>query len=161
MSRNAKCTKVVDLDAGTVTFNFADGGTPIVVHLDDVEKSLSHLALHGVSHKVGDSYAGAETVAEARQAAIKTIEMLVAGEWTIRTPGAPKIGLLADAIARMRGVPVEGVLEVLAKTDDETKKGLRANPKIKALMSQIKAERDAEKAEKAETDDEPDLSAFE
>src|SRR3990172_663049 len=114
--RNEIAKKSVDLDNGSVTFAFADAGEDITVSLSKVpEANQNRLALHGLSQKCGDSYAGAESVAEARESVLGVQEMLYSGEWSTRAPGEPRTAVLAEALSRAQGITIE-----------EAKKGLEA-----------------------------------
>lgn len=140
--RNEIAKKVVDVDAGTVAFTFADGGTPIVVELSKVsDANQNRLALHGLSQKCGDSYAGAESIADAREAVLGVQEMLYSGEWSTRAPGEPRVAVLAEALARATGRTVEEAKAALAAMDDETRKAISAHPGVKKARAEMALER--------------------
>lgn len=140
--RNEIAKKVVDVDAGTVAFTFADNGTPIVVELSKVsDANQNRLALHGLSQKCGDSYAGAESIADAREAVLGVQEMLYSGEWSTRAPGEPRVAVLAEALARATGRTVEEAKAALAAMDDETRKAISAHPGVKKARAEMALER--------------------
>lgn len=146
MARNAYAKKVVG--EGSVTFNFSNGKSLVAAIADIPQELRDRLALHGLGQKVGDSYAGAESVEDAVESAGDVYEMLVGGKWTERTAGEPRTSALAEALARVMteaGQPksVEEATAAVKGMDDETRKNLRNQPSIKAAMSAIKAERDA------------------
>ena len=63
----------------------------------------TRLAMHGYSQKVGDSYAGAETIEESASRAQAVIDQLLAGEWSqarASGTGAPRTTMLAEALSR-------------------------------------------------------------
>lgn len=103
--------KVINVEAATVTFDFTkDGGEAFVLKAGDIpgfgvlEGTALHALLHGVSQKVGDSYANAKNQPnplEWAQAQVKAvIAAIVGGNWNVgRTgEGAIRVSLLARAI---------------------------------------------------------------
>ena len=141
---------------GTVaTFDFSNG-TALTLDIKDVVDNIrTQLAGHGVLQKVGDSYAGAETVEEAIAAAQRVIEQLLAGEWRQAREGggAPRVTMLAEALSRVmkarnRDVSIEEAREVIADMDDDTKAAVRKDPAIQVEMNKIKLERAEQAAAK-------------
>lgn len=159
---------------GPLTGNVEDGAAVAITFPDESilalgleklsEAVVTRLAVHGLSQKLGDSFAGAAsednplTYAKERVAAV--IEQLLAGDWRVTGVGGPRVTLLARALARATGQTVEAAVEVLtdkeAELDNgETKKAdnpwkqwqasLRGQPAVKAATSEIKLE-DAKKA---------------
>jgi hypothetical protein len=141
-----KLTK--ELSETGITITFADARV-IAVNYDDLSPNI-HLRLmqHGLSQKLGDASAGAETVDEAYKETLKVAERLLANDWKSVREGtaAPKIGLLVEALARLTQRDMDECLSVVENMDDETKKKLRAHPQIKAVMADIRAEREKAKA---------------
>lgn len=146
-------TKTVDIAAGTVTFGFEDD-TVQVFDLSKAQDLIAHLALHGASQKIGDSYAGAgkevDPVAYAKEAVRETIAQLYAGTWRVTGGGGGKQhSLLILAVAEVSGLSVEeAAAKVEALSDDDRKKTARL-PKIAAVVARMKAERAIAAAEKA------------
>lgn len=154
MARNTFAKKEVDTASNRVTFKFSNGKT-LVADLSEIQRNgteiATRLALHGLGQKVGDSYAGADTVDDAIESASDVLEMLVAGKWTERTAGEPRTSVLAEALSRVMteaGHPktVDECAAVIKEMDDAGRKTLRDQPAIKAAMSAIKAERDEKAA---------------
>lgn len=140
--RNEIAKKSVDTDNGTVTFAFADGGSPIVVELSKVsDANVTRLALHGMSQKCGDSYAGAESIADAREAVLGVQEMLYSGEWSTRAPGEPRVAVLAEALARATGRTVEEAKTALAAMDEDARKAVSAHPGVKKARAEMALEK--------------------
>lgn len=165
--------KSTNVEAKTVTFTFEDNGENIIFDLAKVDPSIiTRLALHGLSQKGGDSYAGtAKAIAGtevtapeyARGQVEATIKQLYDGEWTTRTPGGgPSVTDLATALAEVSGHPLEECIERCSDASDEQKKALRAHPGIKAVMDRLRAERAAAKAaaSAATAGEGPDLAEF-
>lgn len=140
--RNEIAKKTVDVENGTVTIAFADGGDPIVTHLSKVpESNVVRLALHGMSQKEGDSYAGAESIADAREAVLGVQEMLYSGEWSTRAPGEPRVAVLAEALARATGRTVEEAKAALSAMDEDTRKAVSAHPGVKKARAEMALEK--------------------
>lgn len=153
-SRNRKATKSIDLDAGTVTFTFADGGEPLVVSGKSLPQSIQvHALLHGISQKVGDSYSGVDTPEQARVFAQAAVDQLMAGDWKQpATGGSGGTGdsVLCEALARASGHSLEDATAVVAKLDDDQRKALRKRPAVKAQIEAVKIERAMRRQKAAE-----------
>ena len=161
------------IQGNSVVFAFEDDQEPLVLDLTKLSPEIvQHLATHGGSQKVGDSYAGTETVADARAAATKVVEDLMAGNWkAVRaSSGGVKTTLLVRALARVaseatgKEVTLEDAKEVIAQltaADEEDEgsrmKGLRARKDIKAAQLVIQQE---DLAKKEDTGEEESLGAM-
>lgn len=137
-------------------------GQDLEVSLAEIPPEIVHrLALHGLSQKVGDSYAGCE-VDEAFDKASAVVSDLKEGNWSTRvaTGGSPRSTQLAQALADATGKTLDEAAAVLEPMDDEQKKDLRKHPQIKACLAQIRAAKAAADAEKAagEAVDAPSLA---
>lgn len=144
--------KTVNVEAGTVGFDFENGKTASFDLGAVSPEILRRLALHGASQKIGDSYAGAgesaDPAAYAEAAVTETIAQLVAGDWRVTGTGGPRVSDLAAALSRMNGETIEAVTEKLAKATEEQKKALRKHPQVAAILAAIKAENAAKRASK-------------
>lgn len=155
--------KQIDADAKTITFTFENGDSA-TYNLGDLSPEIqTRLALHGLSQKLGDSYASAKDEAPARVAGVW--ETLSKGEWTSRSEGgAPRVTQLARAIAQVMGAPIEGVVAKLADMEADQKKAIAASPDVAAALAEIKLadlqKRKEELAAKAAEAPTADLSAF-
>ena len=142
MARNVLCTKS-DIANGVV-FAFADG-TSIQVTLNQIPEVIHPLLTrHGLKQKLGDSYAGCDTVGEAREEFNDVLATLVAGKWSERVAGVPRIGLLVEALTRM--AKRAGKTFNRAAFDALAKEQVAAMRKISAViteMAAIQAERAA------------------
>ena len=147
--RNAKCTKKVE--GKTVVFAFANGKDltfdPAIVSPEIV----TALMLHGASQKIGDSFAGSESVEEAYADASEVLDQLYAGQWkAARAAGEPRTGLLVEALARISGKDVAMCKLAVETMTDDARKALRNDPRIKREIAKINFE-NADKAVDAET----------
>lgn len=149
--------KVPDFDAQTIAFQFGDAGEVTVAMADLKPEIVAKLAVHGLSQKLGDSYAGAAKATEsldmtadeyAKNQVEAVFKQLTEGEWSTRTPGGPRITDLVQAFADTTGYPVEDVAEQAQDWTKEEKDAIRKHPQVKARLSEIRAERQAAKAAK-------------
>jgi hypothetical protein len=168
--------KIIDVAAGTITFQFEDGtaangdqpAVPGSTQVFDISKlkatpeglaTLERLAIHGASQKIGDSYAGAkesgtDPVAYAKEAVKDTIEQLYANKWSVtRTgSGAPRTTLLVIAVSAVSGQSIEEVQTSIESLSDEEKAALQKQPKIRAKLAALQAEKAVERAAKLAKD---------
>jgi len=145
-----KATKKVTDSGIDITF---ESGDALTVNLDQLDQSIvTKLALHGLSQKLGDSYAGAE-MAEAFELASSVATRLIEGEWTQAREGGgggARMSMLVEALAAATGQTAEASLDVVKGMSDEQKKELKKHPAIASKLATIAAERAVEKAAKAE-----------
>lgn len=143
---------------GFVRFEFADGEFLQCDAKDISGDIITRLVLHGVSQKVGDSYAGAESIGEARLVAQAVWNNLKTGIWAAK---AARGGKIVEALHRATGQPLDVCLEKWADLPEGKQKALRKHPDIKRALADIEAERAAALAEAAvPSDDTPDLSGL-
>lgn len=161
--RAAVAKKVLDDVVGKVAFQFADGVSR-EFRVGDLPQEIIHrLALHGLSQKLGDSYASRDdkgwTVGECRDEAMRVWANLTNGVWADRG-GAGTGGILAEALARATGRELAECVAVVTGLDEDGRKALGKNPQVKAAQAAIQAERAAAKAEALEgvEGDGPDLA---
>jgi len=150
--------KDYDEETGVFSIVFADGKAA-EVELDSLPNKIQRLlALHGLSQKLGDSYASVKGDVAAAQAKFEAVlTQLQAGEWKKAREageGGSKITELAEAIARFKGLTdaagVEKANKVVAAASKEQIATWRANTKLKAIIAQIRAEKAAARAAEAE-----------
>ena len=155
-------------EAAALQFRFANG-QEVTVDLSKFPKEIVQAAAwHGVAQKIGDSYAGSETVDEAVERAQTMLENLEGGTWVAtRTAAGPRPSLLVDAIVAAKteaGQEVDPVaIAQKLKDQPDLKKNALQNPVIKSHYDKIKAERAAAKAKESAKEArgaEADLSAF-
>ncbi len=147
-----------DYEGGTVTFTVLETSEQLVCDVaqlfpsfDKLPSIAKHLAVHAVNAKVGDSAADPK-LDNAIAAMQITWDQLVAGEWSARGEGGAggaRITVLAEAIAQVKNMDVAEVAATLATLDDEKKKGLRKNARVKAAIASIQAARAKAKAKAA------------
>lgn len=140
-------------EATGVRFIFGNG-KEMVVSPSDLPESVVHCAiLHGIAQKLGDTYAGAENVQEARESFDSMLERLLSGEWVAeRKASGPSTTLLVEAISRVlskngRPVNVENIREKVQ--GKEARDAALRNPVFAAEYENIKVERAAARAKEA------------
>lgn len=147
-SRNAQA------NTKELQFRFADNSVLSLV-LDKFPENIRHcLAWHGLSQKIGDSFAAAKgDVAAAFETASATLEVLLGGTWIEQgdsVGAAPS--LIVEAIVRAltnSGEVVDETREnaIREKAKDKTvREGALKDPQIAAAYAAIKAERAADRA---------------
>jgi len=129
---------------------FLEDGVELRVDLNELSQEIVlRLAKHGLSQKIGDSYAGCGE-GEASGKATAVADDLKANNWSTRVAAAgPKSTQLAEALASVTGKPLEEAAALIETMEDEQKKSLRAHKGIKAELAAIKARKTAEAAKKA------------
>lgn len=142
--------RTVDETLEQVVFTFGNGET-LVAKLAEMGSLAVRLALHGISQKVGDSFADAKgDVALAYAAAKDTIGQLKSGVWSDRgTSDEETPTLVCEAVSRAFNRELAKVTVGWAKLDDAQKKAFRADERVKSAMLDIRAERQRAKAAKA------------
>ena len=152
MARIAK--KSVSADG--VLFNFADGKN-LSLGIDALPEEIQRkLAIHGLSQKVGDSYAGAESIAEAFASAEEVWKNLLAGLWSAKVQRG---GKLVEALHRATGKDLETCRGLVEGMDDKAKAELRKHVQIKEALAEMEVERAKALAAAAEGEEE-DLKAL-
>jgi hypothetical protein len=150
-------------EANGIRFSF-DNGEVFEADIDALPEAMIHrLAVHGLSQKLGDSYAGAKgkgmTDDDIAQGVRDLYAALKAGSFgTGRTSTG---GKLLDAFIRWAadaGKKADEAREAFNALDDDAKKELRKAAPIKAKLAEIEAER-AEALARAVSDDDDDLTA--
>lgn len=156
--KRASVAKKAQLEDGSgVSFTFANGHALTVLLADIPAAIQARLVLHGLSQKVGDSYAGVKGIVDdAIENAESIVEMLKNGEWTERAEGVgPRPSMVADAIAealRKNGETVDDarMASIREKVKDKaTREGALKNPLIKAVYEQMRLVKAQERVEAA------------
>lgn len=152
---NLKRTKFAEkqIEDGKLTIAFGNGEV-VAISLDEIPEELHReLAMHGLSQKIGDSYAGAKGNFESAIASASgVIEQLKNGEWkATRAAGEskPRIGELAAAVSRVKKIGEAEALALIDKLDDDAKKAVRNHPAIKLAIQELRTEKAKAAAEKA------------
>ena len=161
-------------DANSLEFRFADTPqTVLTLSLADVGPACTAAAtFHGLSQKIGDAYAGADSVEQAIESAQAVIERLGVDDWVkARESAGPRVTILADAIKvclEANGETVDDARYQSIRTEKlktkEQREGALANPAVKAEYERIRTEKQKARqkiADSAAKDAGPaDLSAF-
>ena len=142
-----KASKTIEGDVVSIAFST---GENLSVDLGQIPQEIQHrLAMHGLSQKLGDSYAGADDE-ERFGKADAVAKDLLAGNWSTRVAaGTPRTTQLAEALAAATKKEVSEAVALLETMEDEAKKQLRKHPLIKQELANIKAKKAQEDAAKA------------
>lgn len=154
------CDKDYDLDTLEVFFKFGNGEELVFDTKKCSEEIRTTLMLHGASQKIGDSFAGAKgNFVEGIQSAKDVIEQLYAGAWQASREGdaRPRLAELAEAIARIKGVPLDAATAAVEKGTDEQRKAWRSNARVKLEIQKIRTEKAAAALEAAAAQGEKDV----
>lgn len=149
----AKIAKKV-LGTDGVDFEFTNGET-LTANLGMLpEDIITRLAVHGLSQKIGDSYASANekgwSVDECRDQALSVYNSLMDGNWA--SSGGSGTNILAEAVARITGLDVDECAAKVRGMTDEERKELAKRADVKAVVLDIKAERAKAKVKDGDTD---------
>lgn len=137
MAKVNRISKKVVLENG-IRFEFANGVTRTCL-LDDLTPSMvTRFAIHGIAQKGGDSYASAESIAEAIDNLDEVWTNAREGNWEVRTGGG---GILVEALARATGKPIDEARAVVRGMDDKAKRKLGGHPDILDAIAAIRKER--------------------
>lgn len=166
----ARFKKTYDVATGVATFDYEGQGS-IIVDINTLDPDIvRQLTMHGLVQKVGDGAALSKDALDADKwnRAREVAERLMAGEWGKEREGTgPRPTATIEALARRQaavnaGVDVSNVAAIIAleispemlerasvawegKTEEDRKR-IRANGSIKAIVSAVRAARDAGKA---------------
>jgi hypothetical protein len=155
MANNSQ--KFLQVVASDESIRFVLGnGKEVVCVPDELSPEMQRAAMfHGLNQKIRDSAAGFSKdndFAGAYSAMRSTLETLESGLWNAKG-GASGESDLAQALANLKGFPLEKASEIIRSLDDEQLKILRGKASVKAEILKIKAERAARVAEAADDDD--------
>lgn len=152
-----KLASIARTEEDKLVIQFADQSN-LEVNPDDFSDDIKfELMMLGLGNKLRDSWASAKgDLAFAQGAANKTIDNLKNGLFTAsRASGAvvQKIGELVQAIANIKGLPVEKVQEVVSAASETDVANWRKNPKVKAEILRIRHENAVARLAKAPGED--------
>ena len=158
--RNAAISATID--GSTLALMFANGEA-ITVRGDALSRDIQQYAMmHGLKQKLVDAAAisrnpetGRSASVEDKYQAVKTMhDRLLAGYWNaVREGGGATGGLLLQALVRMYAgrKTADELKAFLADKSDAEKTALRKNPRVAAIIEEIRAEQG--KAANIDTDE--------
>ncbi len=138
-------TKIAKKEVGEngVKFTFSNGSIVKATLSGIPQEMLKRLAIHGLSQKLGDSYASANdkgwSVQDCADGVAEILSGLRAGIWS--QSGGSGVNILAEAIARMLDKTAEECATILAAMSDDDRKETAKRDDVKAMVATIKAER--------------------
>lgn len=159
MTTQEKKVSFLDVSQETdsvLMFKLGDGQS-LRFDADGMDESIQRRAmLHGFNQKIRDAAAGFSKEKDydgAFEAMVAVIDALEVGEWNRKATATKGAGILAEAIARIKGVEFAQAQAAVAKASDDQKKAWQKNPKVASVMAEIVAERAAKRAADAAEDD--------
>lgn len=140
MAKNAIAQS--DVVKGKLVFTFANDARVEIDPAKISDEIRDQLVMHGLTQKIRDSFAGAKgDVNFAVAQAEGVVEALLAGEWNRRGGGAFGGNLLAEAVARLKGIEIGEARQRLAELTDDQREALKKASSVKKAILEIKAER--------------------
>lgn len=123
-----------------VRFGFNTGAIKTFL-LERSSPLLDQAALHGLNQKFGDSFAGLDDTDDMLEAFDKVAETLQKGEWANRrvSDGLAGSSVLAKALVKHTGQPIEKVKAILSGMSAAEKVALRRDPAVAAVIAEIEA----------------------
>lgn len=114
---------------------------------------LNQFAGHGAEQKLGDEIAGLDEVDDCVIAIDELIDRLYNNEWAIRREGNGMAGtsVLLKALVEFSGKARDEIAAFLKGKSHAEKMALRANPRVKAIIDRLEAEK-AAKGSKVDTE---------
>lgn len=149
MAKQAIAT--VDVVKGVLKVAFANGHKAELDTAKLTDEMKEQAMIHGLTQKVRDSFAGAKgDVNYAIAQAEAVIEAIQGGSWNRRGGATGSGGILAEAVARVKGWEVSEAREKIAGLDEDSVKALEKAPSVAAAIAEIRAERAKERAKNAD-----------
>lgn len=153
MNTNGKNVPAIAAEVNTITgvlrLQFSNGDA-LALQLSELSDDIRQQAtLHGLKQKLVDAGAisrnpstGRSATVEDKIAAIHAVyDRLLAGQWNKTREGGVVGGLLFRALCRLHPTKTpEAILAFLAGKTDAEKTALRANAKVAAIITEIRAE---------------------
>jgi hypothetical protein len=152
MAKKAICKRTYIMTDGTIStratpnaerleFAFI-GHPPLSVSFNTLPEVISETAKrHGISQKIGDTFANAEGDVDYAYGAVQAmIAQLQEGVWATRGDGIAPNKILAQALARITGRTVDACTIVLDKLPIDKRTVLAKRRDIKAAIATIRAE---------------------
>lgn len=139
-----------DIAFGILNLDFADGRGLMLDTILLKPEVIAQALMHGLKQKLVDAAAmtrnpengRSATVADKYDAVKAVLDRLLEGEWNKRREGAPTGGLLKRALVKLYEgrMTADKIDTFLAKQSDKEKAALRKNPKVAAIIEELRAE---------------------
>lgn len=132
-----------------LTLTFADGRVLALSLIELSPTIIAQATMHGLKQKLVDAAAISRNPDTGRAASLddkydavaEVFHRLIAGEWNKRREGTATGGLLLRALCRLYPARThEQILTYLAGKSEAEKAALRRNPKVAAIIDDIRAE---------------------
>lgn len=133
----------VEYNEETASFDLTfDNGEVRQIAFGPDHKLFAQAAYHGMEQRIRDKIAGRTDTKECVTLIDSLKAVIDEGEWGIRREGngEPTGGILAKALARMKGCPLAEAVAFVRTLDKKTQAAYRADPDVSKVVEQIKAE---------------------
>ena len=131
----ARLKKSYDMAAGQIVF-ILPNGEKMEWNIGELPNNIREQAMyHGLVQKLGDKVAGVKSVAEMETELSALWKQLTEGTWNAGRGAG--IGILAKALAKVKGVDIAEAVSALERLTDEEKRQLRKHPAIKKAILEI------------------------
>jgi hypothetical protein len=161
VARNNLAKTSITEDGKSGVIEFTDGTARVIDPTGYPEEIVQRATVTGFITRLRQGFSDAETAAEAIKLYDELNDQLLEGVWSSRGKGETRVGLLVEAISRIKNLTlaeVEAKLQTLQDHPDQEKakaalKALRSDPQVKQIVAKIRLER-AEKDAATATEDE-------
>ena len=154
-----KAKKETNLEAMTVVITFRNGFVLSQEFNKLPETVQRQLGLHGLSQKIGDSYASISDLEESIETALSVQERLQLGDWVKAREGAgPRPTMVVDAVVAALIADGQDVSDerkakiVTVLSDKDERKAALKDPVIEAQYEGIRAAAAAKRAKEAKAE---------
>ena len=127
-----------DLTSASLTVDFGNGASTVIdLATWQSPKAKLSAALYGIERRI-----------RATRDKVEITQRLMTGDWPEPGErGSGHIPLIVEASARLAGIPPQTAYARWKELDEEMKKAVRADQRVKSVMAQIKSEREAPSAD--------------
>ena len=138
MARNSVCKKT-KIEGGVI-FDFANGEQVTTMFNDFPVNMQVEFGLHGISQKLGDSYADADDINSAVALFKDCLTSIMDSNWNKRTTGVLIVDL-ANVVASITGKTPAEALDKIKELSDDDVKALKKRKDVASGMARLKADR--------------------
>lgn len=122
-----------------LTFAWADETTTFVQWSDIPEAMIQRAFQHGMSQKLGDSYANSEgSVSIAKAKFDEVLKGIMEGDWNRK--GGTSGGVWVQAFATAAGEPIEKAMAAWDDMSESERKDIKNHPDVKLAKAKIDVE---------------------
>ena len=134
-----------------LTFAWADESSTFI-KFDDIPEAMKIRAMqHGLSQKLGDSYASSEgSITLAKSKFDEVLKGIMEGDWNRK--GGTTGGVWVEAFAKAAGETIEDAMAAWDKLDDDARKEVKKHPDVIMAKAKLDVERAAAKLQDSDVE---------